>query len=229
MVRNSHVADGMTSGQPSGSGHGSSTIPIRPHLSGLPIPIARAPSQPHRAPAQQSYSSSTTPNTTSPSESFHSPFPFSPTTSTHPNRGTASVGTGTTTSSGNNSGGISPSPNYDPSSYLTQLTTPPSSTSPLLQIGDAATPFAHQLSYPSVPPPSLSSSLGSPVYSRRNSFGQTIRRTSMDRGAGRIAETGSLRNRRASVASGGMPLTSETVIESPPGSSPSSVVGTSEN
>jgi hypothetical protein len=70
----------------------------------------------------------------------------------------------------------------------------------------------HQLSYPSVPPPSLSSSLGSPVVSlspdlsRRNSAAQgpvgtgggpgasTIagrRRVSIERGA-RIAETGSL-------------------------------------
>lgn len=72
------------------------------------------------------------------------------------------------------------------------------------------------LSYPSVPPPSLSSSLGSPVVmthmpssaaaaqvpgqERRYSHGS--RRTSVERGA-RIAETGSLvRSRAGSGASG---------------------------
>ena len=102
-------------------------------------------------------------------------------------------------------------------SYDTQATTPPSSASPLPLQGHTFQPMPHQLSYPSVPPPSLSSSLGSPIVSlspnlsRRNSVGQgpggsgtggggsgpggsTIggrRRVSIERGA-RIAETGSL-------------------------------------
>lgn len=228
-TRHTHLADGMISGGPSGSGLNGIHLPAappttttvtRPQLSGLPIPIARGPSsQAHRQASQSYSSSSTTPNTTSPVSSLQSPFPFSPTTSTHPTTGAPTNGL---------------AHGAGPSSYLTQLTTPPSSTSPLLQIGigDAVTPsaFAHQLSYPSVPPPSLSSSLGSPVYSRRNSFGHANRRTSMDRGTARVAETGTLRNRRASVAGGGMPLTSETVIESPPASPPlsSSVVRSNE-
>ncbi|KAG8916454.1 hypothetical protein FRC01_003143 [Tulasnella sp. 417] len=213
--------------------------PSRPQLAGLPIPIARAGATP-RLPQHASYSHSTTPNTNSPS-SLQSPFPFSPTVSAH-TMGNRPAG-GTTTSNSSSTGSAAASADdilspglAVPSSYLTQVTTPPSSTSPLVNLihhgGETHVQLIHQLSYPSVPPPSLSSSLGSPVYSRRSSFGQNPgtsmgsgRRTSIERGA-RVAETGSLvRNRRASVASGGMPLTSETVIESPPGSSPSSVVG----
>ncbi|KAF8632167.1 hypothetical protein AX17_004908 [Amanita inopinata Kibby_2008] len=113
----------------------------------------------------------------SPSSS-DSPFPFSPVTSTNP------------------------------ASYLssnTNLTSPPTSislhTDPVMNHG---TPF-RALSYPSVPPPSLSSSFGSPSVSyhmphrehsrspveplsRRNS---SARRGSVDR---RVAETGNLRN-----------------------------------
>lgn len=216
--------------------------PSRPQLAGLPIPIARTGATPR--PVQTQYhSSSTTPNTNSPSSSLQSPFPFSPTISNHPNNNGP---TGETTTSNSSSNGsiaasaddiLSPlGPNMGPSSYLTQVTTPPSSTSPLVHLvhqnGETHAHLIHQLTYPSVPPPSLSSSLGSPVYSRRNSFGQnggpnaaTGRRMSIDRGA-RVAETGSLvRNRRASAASGGMALASEPVIESPPGTSPTFVVG----
>ncbi|KAG8954843.1 hypothetical protein FRC04_010326 [Tulasnella sp. 424] len=213
--------------------------PSRPQLGGLPIPIARVGATP-RPTQHASYSYSTTPNTNSPA-SLQSPFPFSPTTTTHTTGNRPAGGTTTSNSSSTGSAAASAddilSPGLAvPSSYLTQVTTPPSSTSPIVNLihhgGETHVQVIHQLSYPSVPPPSLSSSLGSPVYSRRNSFGQNPgtsigsgRRTSIERGA-RIAETGSLvRNRRASVASGGMPLTSETVIESPPGSSPSSVVG----
>ncbi|KAG9017982.1 hypothetical protein FRB90_012757 [Tulasnella sp. 427] len=227
--------------------------PGGPSRVGLPIPIARGVGATPR-PAQHassSYPHSATPNTNSPS-SLTSTFPFSPTTSPHvPVPGNhhhhhrPGGGGGTATSNSSSTGSVAASADDNlispgmvvPSSYLTQGTTPPSSTSPLVNVihhgGETHLQLIHQLSYPSVPPPSLSSSLGSPVYSRRNSFGQNPgtslgsagRRTSIERGA-RIAETGSLvRNRRASVASGGMPLTSETVIESPPGSSPSSVVG----
>ncbi len=193
-----------------------------PHhlLGGMPIPISRSSTQTHRAPQHAPLSSSTTPNTSSPA-SLQSPFPFSPTTSSHP---PSNIG-GTTSSSSTGSvvgGDVSPVLPTG-TSYLTQITTPPSSTSPLLHLGDGTT-FAPQLSYPLVPPPSLSSSLGSPVYSRRNSFGHSGRRTSMDRGSARVAETGSLRNRRASAA-GGAAILPETVAESPPGTSPSSVIG----
>lgn len=223
MIRAPH-SDDMAS-HPSASPSG----PTRPQLGGLPIPISRAASNQtaHRAPAQQSYSSSTTPNTTSPSSSLASPFPFSPTTNVPPSHSQPPTSTSSSTGSFAASE-MSPSLNPGPSSYLTELTTPPSSTSPLLHIGDAGTTYTHQLSYPSVPPPSLSSSLGSPVYSRRSSFSQANRRMSIDRGTARVAETGSLRNRRASVASGGMALNPEIVAESPVGSTPSSVIGPGE-
>ncbi|KAF9003313.1 hypothetical protein BDQ17DRAFT_1242194 [Cyathus striatus] len=87
-------------------------------------------------------------------------------------------------------------------SYVSALTSPPSSMS----LGNQqmlATP-ARGLTYPSVPPPSLSSSFGSPVsymhshspqQSRRNSHvvenGTFHRRASVDRG-GRVAESGTL-------------------------------------
>ena len=124
-----------------------------------------------------------TPLSHSPSSS-DSPFPFSPATSTN----TASY-----------------------ISTHTNLTSPPTSislhTDPIMSLG---TPF-RALSYPSVPPPSLSSSFGSPTVlyhmplrdhshspteplSRRNS---NARRGSIDR---RVAETGSLRSRSGNVS-----------------------------
>lgn len=117
-----------------------------------------------------------------------------------------------------------------PASYAsgaTHLTTPASSASlretPPAPYGTPGAGAAVMgLSYPSVPPPSLSSSLGSPVVmthipspgpgprhghlsERRFSHGQGSRRTSVERGA-RIAETGSLaRSRAGSGASGSLP------------------------
>ncbi|KAI8986676.1 hypothetical protein BD414DRAFT_536596 [Trametes punicea] len=160
------------------------------------VPIPRPPSQ-IRRPANIISSESTTPLSHSPSSASTSPFPFSPaTTSPYP----ASY-----------------------ASAATNMTTPPSVavSPPTFTVGGGRV-----LSYPLVPPPSLSSSFGSPVASyhqpigvplssrdhdgtpspvesinsRRNSFN---RRGSFER---RVAETGSLRNmsqsRRASVERG---------------------------
>lgn len=121
-----------------------------------------------------------------------------------------------------------------PASYAsgaTNLTTPPSSASlrdtPPAPYGTpGASSAVVGLSYPSVPPPSLSSSLGSPVvmthmpspghshsgsgsgsggggigFPHERRYSQGSRRTSVERGA-RIAETGSLvRSRTGSTAS----------------------------
>ncbi|KAI0674546.1 hypothetical protein C8Q78DRAFT_967530 [Trametes maxima] len=162
------------------------------------VPIPRPPSQVRR-PANNIASESTTPLSHSPSSTSTSPFPFSPaTTSPYP----ASY-----------------------ASAATNMTTPPSAavSPPAFIVGGARI-----LSYPLVPPPSLSSSFGSPAASlhqpvaiphgsrdpdgtpspvesfnsRRNSF---HRRGSFER---RVAESGSLRSRgpsqsrRASVERG---------------------------
>ncbi|KAH9887212.1 hypothetical protein C8Q73DRAFT_794776 [Cubamyces lactineus] len=158
------------------------------------VPIPRPPSQ-IRRPANVISSESTTPLSHSPSSTSTSPFPFSPATT-------------------------SPFPaSY--ASAATHMTTPPSAavSPPTFTVGGGRV-----LSYPQVPPPSLSSSFGSPAASlhqpigvphehdgtpspvesfnsRRNSFN---RRGSFER---RVAETGSLRSisqsRRASVERGG--------------------------
>lgn len=101
------------------------------------VPIPRPSSTIHRP--TQNPSAGNTPLSHSPSSS-DSPFPFSPVTSTNP----ASF-----------------------VSNNTNVTTPPSSASlnsnpPAPYSGTSA---AHTLSYPSVPPPSLSSSFGSPSVS----------------------------------------------------------------
>jgi len=170
---------------------GATPIPIHhPHPTmttpiGLPIPRSNNAQQTQRR--LPALSTATSSSTTSPSSSLPpSPFTFSPSNHqlTHEHE----------------------------SSYNTQATTPPSSTSPFPIVpglqGFAFQPLPQQLSYPSVPPPSLSSSLGSPVVSlspnvsRRNSVGQgqghvpggggaVRRRMSLERGA-RVAETGSL-------------------------------------
>ncbi|KAH9928576.1 hypothetical protein B0H21DRAFT_121206 [Amylocystis lapponica] len=137
-------------------------------------------------------SSSITPPSHSPSSASSSPYPFSPSP-------------------------VSPLP----ASYLTSMTTPPSSAS---LTSNPPHGTAHRaLSYPSVPPPSLSSSFGSPNapfhmvahpgappspadsfgsrggggFARRGSLSRSSsRRTSAERGA-RVAETGSLARGRA--------------------------------
>jgi len=111
-------------------------VPIPSH--GVPIP---RPSSSIRRPLN-SASETTTPLSHSPS-SMESPFPFSPALSAHAPAGSSVLSNGT------------------------QLTTPPSSGS--VQSGGVGPPHAvsgvHALTYPSVPPPSLSSSYGSPVVS----------------------------------------------------------------
>ncbi|KAF8886129.1 hypothetical protein BD779DRAFT_1441837 [Infundibulicybe gibba] len=165
------------------------------------VPIPRPPSQIHRP--SNNLSESTTPLSHSPSSS-DSPFPFSPVTSTNP------------------------------ASFLsnnTNITSPPSSLS-----FNSANAVIHGvvsrgLSYPSVPPPSLSSSFGSPSVSthmphrehshspaeslsRRNS---NPRRGSLD---WRVADSGSFRSighsrgnsRRSSVERGARVAESGTLI-----------------
>jgi hypothetical protein len=146
-------------------------------------------------------SESNTPFSHSPSSS-DSPFPFSPAMSTATN----------------------------PASYIsttsTALTSPPTSmslhTDPIMTLG---TPF-RALSYPSVPPPSLSSSFGSPVVSyhipqRDHSLSPieplSRRNSNATRGRNdrRVAETGSLRSaasRRGSVERGARIAETGTLI-----------------
>ncbi|KZV76575.1 hypothetical protein PENSPDRAFT_747466 [Peniophora sp. CONT] len=107
------------------------------------------------------------------------------------------------------------SPSALPASYVTNQTSLPSSGSPVAPIPRIVPNLP--LTYPSVPPPSLASSLGSPVASlhahmddRDEQFGGRWAREgrrsgshseSRERGY-RIAETGSLRSRRGSAAQG---------------------------
>ncbi|KAG6877766.1 hypothetical protein C0993_004140 [Termitomyces sp. T159_Od127] len=160
------------------------------------VPIPRPSSRIHR-PVNLT-SEGNTPFSHSPGSFSESPFPFSPAT---------------------NSGSFT-SPN-------TNITSPPSSLSYNSNVGDPGASFQPRtLTYPSVPPPSLSSSFGSPTVpfnisrgeyspiepsSRRNSgiprdtdwrlSGSGSRRNSVERGA-RVAETGTLvpRSRRSSIA-----------------------------
>lgn len=137
------------------------------------------------------------------------PIPRSTHTHSQQHRVFASTVSSSETTSPSSSLPPSPFPSYSPlnahtytSSYQTQMTTPPSSTSPL-PAAFAFQTIQQPLSHPSVPPPSLSSSLGSPTVSlsRRNSVGQGARRMSIERG-GRVAETGSLigRHRGRSIS-----------------------------
>lgn len=193
------------------------------HTQGVPIP--RPASQVHRpnhlplSPVEDAevipnISNSNTPLSPSPSSASASvdsgsPYPFSPVNST--------------------------SASYvNPASFVsvsTNVTSPPSSVPLQMGMGAFAVP-QRGLSYPSVPPPSLSSSFGSPTVSfhmpqrdrdpslspieplsRRNSIVGPGRRGSVDR---RVAETGSLRNmnhtnsasvsRRPSVDRGSLPI-----------------------
>ncbi|KAH7105109.1 hypothetical protein BKA62DRAFT_634277 [Auriculariales sp. MPI-PUGE-AT-0066] len=164
----------------------------------MPMAIPRSNSQVHvpRAPVQARPASPRTPsaNTTPLSSGATSPFSLN-------------GHTGMTVSS----------------SLATDLTTPPSSAS--LNANMAATLMGtnplSMLTYPSVPPPSLSSSLGSPVqqFPPRWTHTAPSRHSSVERG-GRVAETGSL-SRRGSVGqrpsqiarAGG---TSTAVVESVP-------------
>ena len=111
-------------------------MPIQ-STSSVPIPRPTSAVHIHRPNHLQNSAESNTPLSHSPSteSSNDSPFPFSPVTSTNP----ASF-----------------------VSNNTNLTTPPSSAS-LNSNPPTPYPGTHALSYPSVPPPSLSSSFGSPT------------------------------------------------------------------
>ncbi|KAJ7484364.1 hypothetical protein FB451DRAFT_1028392 [Mycena latifolia] len=144
-----------------------------------------------RRASSNNISEGNTPLSHSPSSSSDSPFPFSPVTS----------------------------PN--PTSYVSvnsNLTSPPTSFNPG---GVTFGAPSRGLTYPSVPPPSLSSSFGSPTVSyhmphREPSLSPVepqSRRNSMRRGGARVVESGSLRSisasrstsqsRRGSVERGG--------------------------
>jgi len=99
------------------------------------VPIPRPPSQIRRSHVHPNMSSTTTtpPSSSSASASLSSPFLFSPP-----------------------SGGIHPSGG-------TSFTTPPSSASLNAMTAHAQLMNPHELTYPSVPPPSLSSSFGEPL------------------------------------------------------------------
>ena len=184
------------------------------HTTASAVPIPRPPSQIRRPAPHILASESTTPLSHSPSSVSTSPFPFSP--PTH-------------------------SPHPGPASYATNLTTPPSIGSVAVSPpAFAATPGGTRtLSYPMVPPPSLSSSFGSPstsshsaalapsqdsegdgtpspaesFHSRRNSSSSLEPRSVPRRGSfeRRIAETGSLVRGRGGGSAGGSQSRRESV------------------
>lgn len=137
------------------------TLPQRP--SPGPLPIPRPPSQIHRpAGSEAPLAMASVPTSASSPESSTpaSPFPFSPLSSSLQ------------------------SPSM--TGYQTTLTTP-ASVPPLTHVPPTAG-NVNQLTYPHVPPPSLSSSVGSPV-AMFSPVNATSRRNS------RVAETGSLARR----------------------------------
>ncbi|KAJ7746428.1 hypothetical protein DFH07DRAFT_924345 [Mycena maculata] len=163
------------------------------------VPIPRPAAQVRRV-SSNNISEGNTPLSHSPSSSSDSPFPFSPVTT---------------------------SPN--PTSYVSvnsNLTSPPTS---IPHNGLTFGAPSRGLTYPSVPPPSLSSSFGSPTVTyhmphREPSLSPVepqSRRNSMRRG-GRVAESGSLRSisasrstsqsRRASVERGGRVAETGTLV-----------------
>ena len=133
-------------------------VPIPSH--GVPIP--RPSGSVHRP--LNSTSETTTPLSHSPSSmESPSPFPFSPMLSAHAHAGSSVLSNGT------------------------HQTTPPSSSS--AQSGGVGAPHGvsgvHALTYPSVPPPSLSSSYGSPVVSYfPQREGEGVQETLSRRGSG---------------------------------------------
>lgn len=163
------------------------TTTAAPVPMGVPIPRSNSNHQPQRhhavilSSASSSVSTETSTTTTSPSSSLPpSPFAFSPPTTTLAANFRHGNGRLRTTSD---------APYFNEQdqdvsfSNGTHLTTPPSSNNspfalhlpvmhehlPLNIPHVNAWGLGPQLSYPSVPPPSLSSSLGSPILSRRNS------------------------------------------------------------
>ena len=117
-------------------------------------------------------------------------------------------------SSASDSPYLSPSLSTHPASFATAATTPPSSSAPRPLSGTQQQP----LSYPSVPPPSLSSSYAGPdspvemrgsrwrhgsIHELREASRSASRHRSVERGA-RVAETGQLvpRSRAGSIVPG---------------------------
>ncbi|KAF8217690.1 hypothetical protein K438DRAFT_1795492 [Mycena galopus ATCC 62051] len=163
-------------------------VPIpRPATQSNGVPIPRPPTQMRRV-NSSNISEGNTPLSHSPSSSSDSPFPFSPVTSPNPTGSYVSVSS--------------------------IVTSPPTSYNPG---GVTFGAPSRGLTYPSVPPPSLSSSFGSPTVSyhfphRDNSLSPVepqSRRNSIRRGGGaRVVESGSLhrsssQSRRNSVERGG--------------------------
>ncbi|KAH9174823.1 hypothetical protein EDB89DRAFT_1950769 [Lactarius sanguifluus] len=103
-------------------------------------------------------------------------------------------------SSASDSPYLSPSLSTHPASFATAATTPPSSSAPRVLSAAALVAPPQPLSYPSVPPPSLSSSYAGPDSPASRS---ASRHRSVERGA-RVAETGQLvpRSRAGSVVPG---------------------------
>ncbi len=120
-------------------------------------------------------------------------------------------------SSASDSPYLSPSLSTHPASFATAATTPPSSSAPRVLSAAALAP-PQPLSYPSVPPPSLSSSYAGPdspveprgsrwrhgsIHDLRQASRSASRHRSVERGA-RVAETGQLvpRSRAGSIVPG---------------------------
>ncbi|KAH9026287.1 hypothetical protein EDB83DRAFT_2508094 [Lactarius deliciosus] len=137
-------------------------------------------------------------------------------------------------SSASDSPYLSPSLSTQPASFATAATTPPSSSAPRVLSAAALVAAPPQpLSYPSVPPPSLSSSYAGPdspveprgsrwrhgsIHDLRQASRSASRHRSVERGA-RVAETGQLvpRSRAGSIVPGANNV--------PPPAAPSPEVG----
>ncbi|KAH9059575.1 hypothetical protein EDB87DRAFT_1621654, partial [Lactarius vividus] len=140
-------------------------------------------------------------------------------------------------SSASDSPYLSPSLSTHPASFATAATTPPSSSAPRVLSAAALAP-PQPLSYPSVPPPSLSSSYAGPdspveprgsrwrhgsIHDLRQASRSASRHRSVERGA-RVAETGQLvpRSRAGSIVPG-----ANNALPPPPPTAPSPEVGLS--
>lgn len=158
------------------------------------VPIPRPASQVHR-PASPPRSLSASPSSPASSPALSPLYPASSPASSFLHRRYSSSTSGAT-----------------PASFVsvsTNITSPPSSAGE----GAAAAFVVHGLSYPSVPPPSLSSSFGSPSVplhlplspaEPRSRRGSGARRGSVGAGERRVVETGSLR--RASERTAPIPI-----------------------
>ncbi|KAH9038531.1 hypothetical protein EDB85DRAFT_1932818 [Lactarius pseudohatsudake] len=145
-------------------------------------------------------------------------------------------------SSASDSPYLSPSLSTHPASFATAATTPPSSSAPRVLSAAALVAQPPQpLSYPSVPPPSLSSSYAGPdspveprgsrwrhgsIHDLRQASRSASRHRSVERGA-RVAETGQLvpRSRAGSIVPGAN--NAPQPQQQPPAAAPSPEVGLS--